>query len=690
MFKRYSAHVNDTSNRIMTLRGLMELRGHRPPIDISEVEPASEIVKRFSTGAMSYGSISQEAHETLAIAMNSIGARSNSGEGGESDDRIADPRRTSRIKQIASARFGVTSDYLVHATDLQIKLAQGAKPGEGGHLPGAKVPPWIATVRHATPGVELISPPPHHDIYSIEDLKQLINDAKMANPKARIHVKLVSEFGVGTVAAGVAKCHADVVLISGYDGGTGAAPLNAIRHAGTPWEIGLSETQQTLVLNGLRSRIVVQCDGELKTGRDVMVAALLGAEEFGFATTALMVEGCVMMRACHKNTCPQGIATQDPELRARFRGKPEDVVTFFMYIAQEVREILAELGFRTLEEAVGHVECLDQRTAVTRWKAEGIDLSKVLMQPGPTPGTALHQSVPQNHELDKALDNRLIELSRPALDRGARPHRDAHPQRQPHGRHHAGLRDHHPTRGRGPAGRHHRHDPARFRGPIHGSLHPAGRDPAHLRRRQRLRGQGTVGGRIVIRPEDHIAFDPHTNVIAGNVTGFGATSGEMFVAGRAGERFAVRNGGATFVVEGVGDHGCEYMTGGTVVILGPTGRNLGAGFSGGNVYVLDLERRRMNPHAMADGSLLLGGLDAQGERLVHDLVKRHAEETGSAFAQDLLDHWAETRARFTHIVPRQYVAMTAAMDKAKQEHVDFNAPGSWERVYEQVMQGAAR
>ena len=341
----------------------MKFKSTRKPIDISEVEPASEIVKRFSTGAMSYGSISQEAHETLAIAMNTIGARSNSGEGGESEDRINDPLRYSKIKQIASARFGVTSDYLVHATDLQIKLAQGAKPGEGGHLPGAKVPPWIAKVRHATPGVELISPPPHHDIYSIEDLKQLINDAKMANPKARIHVKLVSEFGVGTIAAGVAKCHADVVLISGYDGGTGAAPLNAIKHAGTPWEIGLSETQQTLVLNGLRSRITVQCDGELKTGRDVVIAALLGAEEFGFATAALIVEGCVMMRACQKNTCPQGIATQDPELRARFKGKPEHVVNFFMFIAEEVRELLAQLGFRTLEEAVGHVECLDQDEA---------------------------------------------------------------------------------------------------------------------------------------------------------------------------------------------------------------------------------------------------------------------------------------------------------------------------------------
>ncbi|MDO4913731.1 MAG: glutamate synthase large subunit, partial [Bifidobacteriaceae bacterium] len=417
LFKKYSDHINDTSNRLMTLRGLMTLKSNRKPIDIDEVEPAEQIVKRFSTGAMSYGSISQEAHETLAIAMNSIGARSNSGEGGESDDRIVDPQRYSRIKQIASGRFGVTSDYLVHATDLQIKLAQGAKPGEGGHLPGAKVPPWIAKVRHATPGVELISPPPHHDIYSIEDLKQLINDAKMANPKARVHVKLVSEFGVGTIAAGVAKCHADVVLISGYDGGTGAAPLNAIKHAGTPWEIGLAETQQTLILNGLRSRVTLQCDGELKTGRDVLVAALLGAEEFGFATAALIVEGCVMMRVCHKNTCPQGIATQDPELRERFTGKPEHVVNFFMYIAQEVRELLAQLGFRSLDEAIGHVECLGVNDAITRWKADGIDLTNVLTQVGPVPGTVLRCTEQQNHELDKALDNQLISLAQNALEK---------------------------------------------------------------------------------------------------------------------------------------------------------------------------------------------------------------------------------------------------------------------------------
>lgn len=689
LFKKYSAHINDTSNRLMTLRGLMKFKQTRKPIDISEVEPASEIVKRFSTGAMSYGSISQEAHETLAIAMNTIGARSNSGEGGESDDRINDPLRYSRIKQIASARFGVTSDYLVHATDLQIKLAQGAKPGEGGHLPGAKVPPWIAKVRHATPGVELISPPPHHDIYSIEDLKQLINDAKMANPKARVHVKLVSEFGVGTIAAGVAKCHADVVLISGSDGGTGAAPLNAIKHAGTPWEIGLAETQQTLVLNGLRSRIVVQCDGELKTGRDVVIAALLGAEEFGFATAALITEGCVMMRACQKNTCPQGIATQDPELRARFRGKPEYVINFFMYIAQEVREILAQLGFRTLEEAVGHVECLDQNDAVARWKSDGIDLSNVLMQPGPVPGTILHQTIEQNHELDKALDNKLIELAQPALEH-KEPVRIEMPIRNVN-RTLGTMVGYEITRRYGAEGLPDDTIDMTFHGSggqSIGAFIPRGETIRVYGEVNDYAGKGLSGGRMIIRPEHDITFNPHTNVIAGNVTGFGATSGEMFVAGRAGERFAVRNGGATFVVEGVGDHGCEYMTGGVVVVLGSTGRNFGAGFSGGNAYVLDLDMQQINPDARKSGALLFEPLEGADEELVHSLVKRHAEETGSAFAQALLDDWERTRTRITHVTPKHFVAMTKAMEQAKKNHVDFNAPGAWEHVYEQVMEGA--
>nr|WP_205832755.1 glutamate synthase large subunit [Bifidobacterium sp. DSM 109957] len=689
MFKKYSAHINDTSNRLMTLRGLMKFNNKRKPIDISEVEPASEIVKRFSTGAMSYGSISLEAHETLAIAMNRIGARSNSGEGGESPERLRDDERVSKIKQIASARFGVTSDYLVHATDLQIKLAQGAKPGEGGHLPGAKVPPWIAKVRHATPGVELISPPPHHDIYSIEDLKQLINDAKMANPKARVHVKLVSEFGVGTIAAGVAKCHADVVLISGYDGGTGAAPLNAIKHAGTPWEIGLSETQQTLILNGLRSRIVVQCDGELKTGRDVVIAALLGAEEFGFATAALIVEGCVMMRACQKNTCPQGIATQDPELRARFRGKPEHVINFFMFIAEEVREILAQLGFRTLEEAVGHVECLDQDEAIKRWKADGIDLTNVLMQPGPVPGTILHNTEPQNHELEKALDNKLIKLAQPALD-NKEPVRIEMPIRNVN-RTLGTMVGYEITRRYGEEGLPDDTIDMTFHGAggqSIGAFIPKGETMRIYGEVNDYAGKGLSGGRMIVRPEEGVTFDHHENVIAGNVTGFGATSGEMFVAGRAGERFAVRNGGATFVVEGVGDHGCEYMTGGTVVVLGPTGRNFGAGFSGGNAYVLDLDMAHVNPSAAKNGSLIFSPLTDEESERVKALVKRHAEETGSEFASDLLATWERSAKRFTHIVPKQFVAMTQAMEDAKKNNIDFNEPGVWEQTYERVMEGA--
>lgn len=688
MFKQYSHHIDDTSHRLMTLRGLMKLNSPYRPIPIDEVEPASEIVKRFSTGAMSYGSISKEAHETLAIAMNSIGARSNSGEGGESVERLNDPLLCSKIKQIASARFGVTSDYLVHATDLQIKLAQGAKPGEGGHLPGAKVPPWIAKVRHATPGVELISPPPHHDIYSIEDLKQLINDAKMANPQARIHVKLVSEFGVGTIAAGVAKCHADVVLISGYDGGTGAAPLNAIRHAGTPWEIGLSETQQTLILNGLRSRITVQCDGELKTGRDVMIAALLGAEEFGFATTALMVEGCVMMRACQKNTCPQGIATQDPELRARYTGKPEHVINFMMFIAQEVRELLAQLGFRTLEEAVGHVECLDQNEAIQRWKSAGIDLSNVLMQPGPIPGTQLHQSIEQNHELDLALDNTLIQLAQPALEHGE--HVDIAMNIRNVNRTVGTMLGYEITRRTGESSL--PDDTIDMTltgtgGQSIGAFIPRGETIRIIGEVNDYAGKGLSGGRIAIHAPADVTYDPHDNVIAGNVLGFGATSGDMFVAGRAGERFGVRNGGATFVVEGVGDHGCEYMTGGTVVILGSTGRNLGAGFSGGHLYVLDLDMNMVNPQS-ARGALAFEPLDEHTAGIVHELIERHVAYTGSQFAQSLLDDWEHASQRFTHCVPKQFVAMTRAMQEAEEQHIDFNEPGVWEQTYEQVMEGA--
>ena len=689
MFKEYSHHINDTSRRVMTLRGLMDFKNVRTPIPIDEVEPASEIVKRFSTGAMSYGSISQEAHETLAIAMNRLGARSNSGEGGESTDRLDDPERCSRIKQIASARFGVTSDYLVHATDLQIKLCQGAKPGEGGHLPGAKVPPWIAKVRHSTPGVELISPPPHHDIYSIEDLAQLIHDAKNANPKARIHVKLVSEFGVGTIAAGVAKAHADVILISGGDGGTGAAPLNAIKHAGTPWEIGLSETQQTLILNGLRSRVVVQCDGELKTGRDIVIAALLGAEEFGFATSALIAEGCVMMRACQLNTCPQGIATQDPELRARFTGKPEYVINYFMFLAEETREILAQLGFHTLEEAVGHVECLDQRPAVNAWKAQGIDLTNVLQQAGPVPGTELHHTIAQRHGLEKALDNRLIDLSQDALQK-REPVRIEMPIRNVQ-RTVGTMLGYEITSRYREAGLPTDTIDITFHGSAgqsFGAFIPHGETLRIYGEVNDYAGKGLSGGRIIVRPDEESPFDAHENVIAGNVTGFGATSGEMFIRGLAGERFAVRNGGASFVVEGVGDHGCEYMTGGTVVVLGTTGRNFGAGFSGGNAYVLDLDKSKVNPASVADGSLLFMPLDDETEPVVRNLVRKHADETDSPVAKALIDDWENARTRFTRIVPKQFIAMTKAMAEAEEDGVDFNAPGAWDKVYETVMEGA--
>ena len=689
LFQEYTKHVDDTSQRLMTLRGLMKFDSKRSPIPLEEVEPATEIVKRFSTGAMSYGSISQEAHETLAIAMNQLGARSNSGEGGESDDRIADPRRTSRIKQIASARFGVTSDYLVSATDLQIKLAQGAKPGEGGHLPGAKVPPWIAKVRHATPGVELISPPPHHDIYSIEDLAQLIHDAKNANPAARIHVKLVSEFGVGTIAAGVAKAHADVVLISGHDGGTGAAPLNAIKHAGTPWEIGLSETQQTLILNGLRSRVVVQCDGELKTGRDIVIAALLGAEEFGFATSALIVEGCVMMRACHLNTCPQGIATQDPELRKRFTGKPEYVVNYFMYLAEETREILAQLGFHSIEEAVGHVEALDQRSAVSEWKAEGIDLSAILAQTGPTPGTILHHTVNQEHGLEKALDNELIAQSAPALERGEKV--SIHANIRNVNRTVGTMLGYEITKRYKAAGLPDNTVDVTLTGTggqSIGAFIPRGETLRIVGEVNDYAGKGLSGGRMIVRPAAGVRFEPHTSVIGGNVLGFGATSGEMFLAGTVGERFAVRNGGATFVVEGAGDHCCEYMTGGTVLVLGPTGRNFGAGFSGGNAYVLDLDMEKVNQPAASNGTLKFLQLTNKQATAIYDLIARFAEETGSLYAQDLLANWESTRERITHIVPSQFVAMTDAMETAEEHNVDFEQPGAWENVYETVMEGA--
>src|SRR5690349_1637888 len=569
----------------MTLRGLFRFKDGaqtgREPISIDEVEPVSEIVKRFSTGAMSYGSISQEAHETLAIAMNRLGGRSNTGEGGEDPERLYDPERRSKVKQIASGRFGVTSEYLTNADDIQIKLAQGAKPGEGGQLPGHKVYPWVAKTRHSTPGVGLISPPPHHDIYSIEDLAQLIHDAKNANPAARIHTKLVSEFGVGTVAAGVAKAHSDVVLISGHDGGTGASPLTSLKHAGGPWEIGLAETQQTLVLNNLRDRIVVQCDGQLKTGRDVVIAALLGAEEFGFATAPLVVSGCVMMRVCHLDTCPVGIATQNPELRKRFSGKPEFVETFFEYIAEEVREHLASLGFRSIEEAIGQITALDTSKAVQHWKASGLDLAPILTEVESPDGSGKRHTVAQDHGLEKALDHQLIAVAREAIDDGT-PVTGEFSVRNVN-RTVGTMLGHEVTRVhatglpddtidltlRGSAGQ------------SFGAFVPKGVTLRLVGDANDYVGKGLSGGRIVVAPDPSAPLTAEDNVIAGNVIGYGATSGEIFLRGRVGERFCVRNSGITAVVEGVGDHGLEYMTGGTVAILGSTGRNVAAGMSGG-------------------------------------------------------------------------------------------------------------
>lgn len=667
IFKQYTERVNEQSERLMTLRGLFGFDSGREPISLDEVEPASEIVKRFSTGAMSYGSISREAHETLAIAMNQLGGKSNTGEGGEDSERLYDPARRSSIKQVASGRFGVTSEYLVNADDIQIKMAQGAKPGEGGQLPGHKVYPWVAKTRHSTPGVGLISPPPHHDIYSIEDLAQLIHDLKNANPQARIHVKLVSEVGVGTVAAGVSKAHADVVLISGHDGGTGASPLTSLKHAGGPWELGLAETQQTLLLNGLRDRIVVQTDGQLKTGRDVVIAALLGAEEFGFATAPLVVSGCVMMRVCHLDTCPVGIATQNPVLRDRFSGKAEYIVNFFEFIAEEVREILAELGFRTIEEAVGHAELLDTDRAITHWKAQGLDLAPLFHVPELPEGAVRHRIVEQDHGLTKALDNQLIKLAADAL--GAASPEAAQPVRaqvaiRNINRTVGTMLGHEVTKKFGGPGLPENTIDITFTGSAGQSF------GAFLPRGVTLRlegdandyvGKGLSGGRVVVRPDrgaDHLA---EYSTIAGNTIGYGATGGEVFLRGRTGERFCVRNSGALVVSEGVGDHGCEYMTGGQAVVLGETGRNFAAGMSGGVAYVIDLNRDNVN----------VGNLGAVEEpddtdrQWLHDVVRRHQEETGSTVAEKLLAEWDTAVTRFSKIIPSTYKAVLAAKDAAE-------------------------
>ncbi|HEX4473385.1 MAG TPA: glutamate synthase-related protein, partial [Nocardioides sp.] len=575
-------------------------------------------------------------------------------------------------KQVASGRFGVTSHYLVNADDLQIKMAQGAKPGEGGQLPGHKVYPWIAKTRHSTPGVGLISPPPHHDIYSIEDLAQLVHDLKNANPAARVHVKLVAEVGVGTVAAGVSKAHADVVLISGHDGGTGASPLTSLKHAGGPWELGLAETQQTLLLNGLRDRIVVQTDGQLKTGRDVVVAALLGAEEFGFATAPLVVSGCIMMRVCHLDTCPVGVATQNPVLRARYSGRPEFVVTFFEYIAQEVRELLAELGFRTLEEAIGQVQTLDVRQAIDHWKASGLDLTPILHVAEVSPqfaGQALHRTRAQDHGLDRALDNELIRLCAAALE-SAEPVRARLDVRNVN-RTVGTMLGHEVTRRYGGDGL----PPDTIDLTLVGS---AGQSfGAFLPRGVTLRlegdandyvGKGLSGGRIVIRPDRGATFVAHEQIIAGNVICYGATSGEVFVRGGVGERFCVRNSGVTAVVEGVGDHACEYMTGGRVLVLGKTGRNFAAGMSGGTAYVLDLKEHRVNPELVDLGPVP----DAVAEEL-RALVARHRDETGSDLATELLADWPATVARITEVMPRDYRRVLEARAAAQDEGLDGDA-----------------
>ena len=694
IFKEYTSLVDDQSARLMTLRGLMRIRGvddttnprglgatahparaphpARPPIPIEDVEPVSAIVRRFSTGAMSYGSISAEAHQTLAIAMNRLGARSNTGEGGEDPDRfIPDANgdlRRSAVKQVASGRFGVTSEYLVNADDLQIKMAQGAKPGEGGQLPGHKVYPWIAKTRYSTPGVGLISPPPHHDIYSIEDLAQLIHDLKNANPRARVHVKLVAEVGVGTVAAGVSKAHADVVLISGHDGGTGAAPLTSIKHAGAPWELGLAETQQTLLRARLRDRIVVQADGQLKTGRDVIIAALLGAEEFGFASAPLVVAGCIMMRVCHLDTCPVGVATQNPELRQRFNGRPEFVVNFFEFIAEEVRGYLAALGFRTLEEAVGRIDLLDTEQAVGHWKAAGLDLTPILFEPELPEGASRRNTTAQDHGIARALDNTLIQLAEGALQNATPVTLDL-PVRNVN-RTVGTMLGYEVTRRWGGQGLAEDTIHVRFTGSAgqsFGAFLPRGITLRLAGDANDYLGKGLSGGRIIVAPDPDAIFVAEDQIIAGNVIGYGATSGEIFLRGVVGERFCVRNSGATAVAEGTGDHGCEYMTGGQVVVLGPTGRNFAAGMSGGIAYLLDADTRRVNTD-MAD----LEPLDDADAARLYELVERHLKETGSAAASRLLTDWDTAVTRFTKVMPKDYKRVLTAAQLAEREGRDVN------------------
>jgi glutamate synthase domain-containing protein 2/glutamate synthase domain-containing protein 1/glutamate synthase domain-containing protein 3 len=669
LFKEYTRLVDDTNTQLSTLRGLLQFKPAKP-VPIEEVEPAREIVKRFKTGAMSLGSISREAHENLAIAMNRLGGKSNTGEGGEDPVRFTpDPNgdlRRSAIKQVASGRFGVTSWYLVNADELQIKMAQGAKPGEGGQLPGHKVDQYIAKIRYSTPGVGLISPPPHHDIYSIEDLAQLIHDLKNANDRARISVKLVAEVGVGTVAAGVSKAKADVVLISGHDGGTGASPLTSIKHAGIPWELGLAETQQVLVMNDLRGRIRVETDGQLKTGRDVVIAALLGAEEFGFASAALVASGCIMMRVCHLNTCPVGIATQDPVLRKKFEGKPEHVVNFMLFIAEEVRELMAALGFRTIDEMVGRVDRLDAREAIEHWKARGVDLTQILHKPEVPAAVATHCVATQDHGLARALDNQLIEIARAAVEDG-KPVELSLPIRNIN-RTACTMLSAEVSRRWGEQGLPPETIRINFTGSAGQSFCAFGVNglAVHLEGDANdYFAKGLSGGRIVVVPPADATFVPEDNIIVGNVSLYGATGGEVFLRGMAGERFCVRNSGATAVVEGVGDHGCEYMTRGTVVVLGRTGRNFAAGMSGGVAYVLDVDgdfARRCNV-----GMVGLEPVDEHDVERLKELLHRHYNLTQSAVAWRVLSGWKDAVTQFVKVMPTEYRQILA------KAHLDSDA-----------------
>ncbi len=684
IFKQYTKAVDDQAQRLMTLRGLFKFRDDlRTPIPIEEVEPISEIVKRFSTGAMSLGAISPEAHETLAIAMNRIGGKSNTGEGGESVERLLDRERRSAVKQVASGRFGVTSMYLTHADDIQIKMAQGAKPGEGGQLPPHKVYPWIAQLRHSTPGVGLISPPPHHDIYSIEDLKQLIFDLKRANRKARVHVKLVSQFGVGTVAAGVAKSKADVVLISGHDGGTGASPLNSLKHAGTPWELGLAETQQTLLLNGLRDRITVQVDGSMKTGRDVVIAALLGAEEYGFATAPLVVEGCILMRVCHLDTCPVGVATQNPDLRARFKGQADHVVNFFEFLAQEIREYLAQLGFRSLDEAIGHVELLDVNEAIHHWKADGLDLSPIFASKDMGTELNMRRTTHQDHELENHFDFPYIDSAAPALKEG-KPftiEAEINNTQQAIGT----MLGNELTQRWGEQGL----NPdtlelklAGHAGQSLGAFVPRGIKITVVGDCNDYVGKGLSGGTIVVRPPDGAGFIASENVIAGNVIGYGATSGKIFLNGIVGERFLVRNSGVTAVVEGVGDHALEYMTGGRAIILGKTGINLGAGMSGGIAYVYKLSEARVNREALQLGEITLSSTSGEDAVELRAIIQEHFTETGSVLAKSILDNFDQELSNFVKVLPRDYARVMEIQQNAIISGYEPDGDEVWTQILE--------